>query len=178
MRSAESDSSDPSAVSEKKLNIRCSSGRMRQDTLLSSGGLASPPFPMPHQTSSENLARPSASGPFNAQLVPRAMLICIPNGMIPVPEPLETQIDAIRTLGRLGGQDERAAALETGRDEPQRRWRQLKLALLVRCEHGHVVGPPASKFGYESIKIAAARGVTPEWGSSIGNSPAPASSHK
>jgi hypothetical protein len=73
-------------------------------------------------------------GPFNAQLVPRAMLICIPNGMVPVPEPLETQIDAIRTLGRLGGQDERAAALETGRDEPQRRWRQLKLALLVRCD--------------------------------------------
>eukprot|EP00962_Isochrysis_galbana_P020390 scaffold5943_cov113-Isochrysis_galbana.AAC.5 len=25
--------------------IRCASGRMRQDTLLSSGGLASPPFP-------------------------------------------------------------------------------------------------------------------------------------
>eukprot|EP00962_Isochrysis_galbana_P000210 scaffold52_cov109-Isochrysis_galbana.AAC.7 len=30
---------------EQKLSIRYASGRMRQDTLLSSGGLASPPFP-------------------------------------------------------------------------------------------------------------------------------------
>eukprot|EP00962_Isochrysis_galbana_P040679 scaffold14781_cov113-Isochrysis_galbana.AAC.3 len=31
----------------KKNSIRCASGRMRQDTLVSSGGLASPPFPPP-----------------------------------------------------------------------------------------------------------------------------------
>eukprot|EP00962_Isochrysis_galbana_P051503 scaffold22940_cov160-Isochrysis_galbana.AAC.1 len=40
------------------------------------------------------LTRPAITqyGPLNAQLVPRAMLICTPNGMIPVPEPLETQL--------------------------------------------------------------------------------------
>eukprot|EP00962_Isochrysis_galbana_P010525 scaffold2908_cov105-Isochrysis_galbana.AAC.9 len=43
------------------MRIRCASGRMRQDTLLSSGGLASPPFPPPPFTFSPG-ARPIMSG--------------------------------------------------------------------------------------------------------------------